>query len=356
MRHGKISSMAPQIALVDPMCKTGYRPTDLAKGVLGGTEATVLRVAARLKGRVNFSHYQAGRREAEATEAGQMHPLEDAASMGRADGIIVINSWKLAVRMRKSHPGVPIHVWLHVFPGRHNRPMGRALRMADIGLICVSKSHAEQLGTFLGAGPKPQITWIYNPIADDLAPRPVSRDPNLLLFCSSPHKGLQEVFERFTRLRREMPQLRLAVADPGYLRWDAGPPPENAVFLGNLTHEALIAQMRQALCLFYAQTGFAETFGLVMAEASAVGTPVLAHRGLGANNEILNADFQGSADGVIDCTDPVAIASTIHRWQASPPSPTANPQFRLKSVARRWERLLSGGMQACDFHPAMQEA
>lgn len=356
MKHGLIRSNAPRIALLDPMCKSGYGPVDLANGVLGGTEATVLRVAGGLKGRVTITHYQAGRRDTELTEAGQMHPVEHMATMGRVDGIIVINSWKLAVRMRKLHPGVPIHIWLHVFPGRHNRPMGPALKKADIGLICVSQSHAGKLSDFLAKEAAPQITWIYNPIADDLAPRPVARDPNLLFFCSSPHKGLREVFERFIELRRDMPNLRLSIADPGYLRWDAGPPPENTEFMGSLTHDALVTQMRQALCLFYPQTSFAETFGLVMAEASAVGTPVLAHRGLGANDEILKADFQGRADGVIDCGDPAAIAGVIRRWQAAPPSPTANPEFRLKAVARRWERLLSGSAQAWDAHPAMQEA
>lgn len=249
---------------------------------------------------------------------------------------MVINRWKLAVKLRKRHPDRPVLLWLHVHPGRHNRAMGAALRDADIPVICVSRSHARALGTFLDPHGRPVTTWIPNPIPDELHPGACPRDRDRLLFASSPHKGLAEVFEQFAALRRHLPRLTLAVADPGYLRWTVGPPPEGVVVLGSLSHPQLIDEMRRALCLFYPQTSFAETFGLVMAEANAVGTPVLVHAGLGANDEVV-ADPRQRIDG----RDPAQILERITAWRRQPPAVQANPDFRLSRVARNWRRLLS---------------
>src|SRR5690606_37804049 len=132
-------------------------------------------------------------------------------------------------------------------------------------------------------------------------------------------------------------------ADPGYLRWDTGPAPEGVVFLGALSHGALIGQMRRALCLFYPQTTFAETFGLVLAEANAVGTHVLVHDGLGANAEIV-ADANRRVDG----HDRAQMLARIRAWRRAPPHVGANPAFRLDAVARDWTDMLE---RATAVHP-----
>tara|TARA_R110002096_G_scaffold235626_1_gene425956 strand:+ start:1060 stop:1392 length:333 start_codon:yes stop_codon:yes gene_type:complete len=108
-----------------------------------------------------------------------------------------------------------------------------------------------------------------------------------LFFCSSPHKGLNQVFRQFAALRERFPKLTHEVADPGYLAWDTGKIPDGVWLRGSLSHDRRIGRMRRALCLFYPQDSFAETFGLVIAEANAVGTPFLVQRGLGANDEVV---------------------------------------------------------------------
>lgn len=133
----------------------------------------------------------------------------------------------------------------------------------------------------------PTIDVIYNPIADDLRPGDATGDLNRLLFASSLHKGLKQVFEQFAGLRKALPKLTFSVADPGYLTWETGPVPEGVVFLGSLSHAALLRQMRRSVCLFYPQTSLVETVGLVLAETNAVGTPALVHAGLGAIDEIV---------------------------------------------------------------------
>nr|WP_272911673.1 glycosyltransferase family 4 protein [Loktanella sp. M215] len=209
--------------------------------------------------------------------------------------------------------------------------MAQALTAARVALICVSRSHASALRTFLLNRPLPFIDFIHNPIADDLTPDATAYDPNRLLFASSPHKGLAQVFAQFRTARDAIPSLTLAVADPGYLAWDTGPVPDGVTFLGALPHAALIAQMRRSLCLFYPQTTFAETFGLVMAEANAVGLPVLAHHGIGANAEVL-----GDTEQVVDGTDPDQIVARIRTWRSLRPKVAAQPHFRLAAVAKRW--------------------
>ena len=323
------------LMIVDPCSAAGYDLPDLETGGLGGTEATVLRVATALSPRFEITHYQNGRSHRHLSGAGQLRSLQDLDEQQRPAALIVINRWKVAFKLRRLHPDTPICLWLHVYPGRHNRKMGAALKAADITVICVSETHARELMGFLGAEDVPPIRVIYNPLDDTLHPDATPRDPDRLLFASSPHKGLAEVFSQFATLRRDIPELTLAVADPGYLRWDTGPVPEGVVFLGSLSHRALIRQMRRALCLFYPQTTFAETFGLVLAEANAVGTPVLAHRGLGANGEIV-ADAAQQVDG----HDPAQILARIREWRRAPPQVTANPAFRLGRVAGDWAQLL----------------
>jgi glycosyltransferase involved in cell wall biosynthesis len=323
------------ISFVDPCCHGGYSPVSLTCGGLGGTEATVLRIAEALVQQVEVVHFQNGRSDTSASSAGWMRPLADVLQPRKATTYVVLNSWKVACKLRKAHPDATIILWLHVNPGRHNRGMAAALIAADVPVICVSQSHAAQLRRFLGDKAQPNINFIYNPLDDALSPDTTPRNPNRLLFASSPHKGLAQVFAQFRAARETIPDLTLRVADPGYLAWDTGPVPEGVIFLGKLSHSGVIAEMRRALCLFYPQTSFAETFGLVLAEANAVGTPVLAHGTLGANAEVV-----GDPSQLVDGNDTEQIVETLHRWQAGPPVVSTNPAFRLTTVARTWAETL----------------
>jgi glycosyltransferase involved in cell wall biosynthesis len=59
-------------------------------------------------------------------------------------------------------------------------------------------------------------------------------------------------------------------------------------WLGTLTPAQTLEQAASALCVFMPNFVLPETFGLVFAEANAVGTPVLAHD-CGAAREVLHA-------------------------------------------------------------------
>ncbi|MFN0263979.1 glycosyltransferase [Tepidamorphus sp. 3E244] len=333
------------VTFVDPVAPRPYSGAPGALAGLGGTESTLVRVCESLSAHMPVRVRQTARQLPVEIAGGVSYadldlrrPLPE-----NPDRIVVVNSLKVAPKLARLHPHARVHVWLHVFPGRHTLRLAPALKAHGVDIICVSRSQARWLECELGDD-APPITHVHNPIADDLAPDGTARDPNLLLFASSPHKGLAQVFERFERLKIRFPDLRLAVADPGYLDWPTGRIPEGVLPLGRLSQPDLIDWMRRALCLFYPQDHFAETFGLVIAEANAVGCAALLHRGLGANDEVASGPGQ-----CIDTTDADAIAARIADWRAAAPAtPFAEPrpEFRLSHVAAQWARLLETVPQA----------
>ncbi|WP_299682120.1 glycosyltransferase [uncultured Roseobacter sp.] len=321
---------------------------------MGGTEATVLRVLSGLAGKgVRSRLFQRANTGSRVSSDPLFYTsLQEAYRAADASGVIVvINAWKVAIKLRKSHPAARILLWLHKYPGRHNRKMGAALVHAGVEVVCVSHSHAAHLRRFLGDGVtgSPKIHVIYNPVTDALKPDATPRDPDLLLFASAPHKGLAEVYDRFVAVRQAMPSLRLHVADPGYMAWTTPTPPDGVVGLGPLPQFELHRVMRQALCIFYPQSTFAETFGLVIAEANALGTPVICQRGLGANDEIVS-----TADQAFECSDTSALVARLTVWRRVRPRIKTHDAFRTEAVVDAWFELLqqSAGVTIAPPEPA----
>ena len=220
------------LTIVDTMAPRAYSDRQESLVGLGGTEATVASVAMALGVPVDVR--QAARASVETRGAVRFAPLDLLHPLpGDPPHIVVINSWKVALKVRRHHPTARIDVWPHVYPGRHNRAMGRALAEAGITCLCVSACHARHMREWsLGSGLR--VDHIANPIADALRPDATPRDPDLLVFASSPHKGIGQVFRAFEAARAEIPSLRLVVADPGYLRWPRGPVPGGVELVGRL--------------------------------------------------------------------------------------------------------------------------
>lgn len=320
------------LRIVDPCTPRSYDTTKSLQG-LGGTEATILRIAGALATEARIVIEQAVRTN--ACRIGDLHfrSMDLEPQGGRV--IVVINAWKVALKLRRANPTARILLWLHIYPGRHNRQMGARLRDADIGVICVSASHAQALHDFLPDPPR--IGHIYNPIADDLHPDDTPRKANRLIFASSPHKGLAQVLDLFTHVRKAMPEMKLVLANPGYMRWPMPVLPEGILLRGSLDHDAVIAEFRRALCLFYSQNQFAETFGLVIAEANAVGCPALLHGDTGANREIACSPEQ-----CLEKIDPETVIAQLTSWRSCAPRVQARPDFRLSSVVAVWRNLILG--------------
>ena len=344
--------MTHRVLFVDPFCPEPYQARTLFDRALGGTEASVIRVAEGLAQRGHrVTVAQCGRTWPARSPGGVAYvPFDYAGGWGhlpRAEAVVVLRQHKVLGRVRERFPTSRLALWLHCVPGSKRRRLAAALRDAGATAVCVSNAHRGALHDFLrrkaGDGPaSAPSARIYNPVDDDLAPDGTAVDPDKLVFFSSPHKGLAEVLAAFAHVRTRRPTARLFLADPGY--WTGARPdlPEGAVPLGPLPHRAVLRHVREAFAVFYPQASFEETFGLVFAEANAVGTPVVAHPHAAAR-EVLG-ETPGEGRQLVDARDPEAAARRLGRWwEAGRPAVSAEPRFRTARVVRDWERLLGLG-------------
>ena len=350
------------ILFYDPLCRAPYDTRTLARQALGGTEATLVRVADALGAYV----IQHNRRE----------DWQRYRAPHRLPGIthVVVNRDSRALaRVRERYPAARLYLWLHdrLHPGtrraRWLAATAGVLRECQVTCVCVSDWHRAGVAATLaalGLGERVPTVRIYNPVDDALAPDGTAVDPRKLVFFSSPNKGLNFTLDAFAHLRHRMPDLRLVVGNPGYKR-TRGALPAGVESLGALPQARMHAEVRGALCTFFPNFVIPETFGLVFAESHALGTPVLTHD-CGAAREILAdpaellplrraqrlyeagaallpvrwrrgpAWLAGRA-GLFD-----AYAARLAAWRdGARPRVAPDPRFRASAVMAQWRALLS---------------
>ena len=154
------------------------------------------------------------------------------------------------------------------------------------------------------------------------------------MFFSSPNKGLKQIAECFLKINNILPDLRLYIANPGYKSSSEINFNANVTILGSLPHHKMMEHVSQSLCIFYPQDSFAETFGLIYAEANAYGTAVLAHD-IGTAREILHENNQ-----LIDANNTEEILEVIKDWQTTYPSVGYNENFSDEAIFSQWNKLL----------------
>jgi glycosyltransferase involved in cell wall biosynthesis len=331
---------------------------------MGGTESTILRIAEGLAARgYRISVAQGGRSTVEISESGARYlPLNwrDLAENFYQE-IILLNTPKLLKGCRRLWPQANIKLWIHCFPGKRRRKMLNKLAVnANAELLAVSdtlrrtlQNHLQKFKTY---GSKPnqptqlaRVRRVYNPIADELQSDSTPVDINKLVFFSSPHKGLAQVLKVFEGIKKVLPDLQLYIANPGYVPLPKNLSRKDINILGALSQKEVIQHVREALCVFYPQDFFKETFGLVFAEANAVGTPVLTSA-VGAAPEVLENKQQ-----ILDVRNITEVAVTIAKWQAGRrPIVQLPTKFRTRQVLNHWEKLLAG-LQPVDRLPVEKD-
>ncbi len=323
---------------IDTTCPKQYSDLSLIVGGIGGTEATVIRIAENVPSPVTVAQHC---RTTEMTSSSGVsyRPLLYGDLKSRWGQIVVLRSPDVAITMRKRFKHTTsFWLWLHDAPTKYLADKAKQLADLNIGIICVSnwqKTQVLELFRAHGVQAYPKIKMIYNPIANELDSDNTAVDPNKLVFFSSPHKGLSETLTMFQKLREFDPALELHIANPGYFPSMDVSTAKNVHNLGELAHEEVIKQVRSALCVFYPNTVFPETFGLVLAEANAVGTPVLTHP-IGAVHETLT----NPGTQIVDCKNIKTVVDKVLEWKAGGrPEVHANKAFRLENVIREWKRL-----------------
>jgi glycosyltransferase involved in cell wall biosynthesis len=344
----------------DPTCQQPYDTRTLRQQAMGGTEATVIRIADALEALVaqhnrteNYGRYRLPERMPEITS-------------------VVINRDSRALPLvSELYPNARVYLWLHdqLRPGSKRAgwlaSTAGLLRERAVTIVCVSDSQRRAVEAALRTMRLEGLRTLtlYNPIDDSLAPDGSPVDPDKLVFFSSPNKGLKFALDAFRALRREMPQLRLVVGNPGYkVRKTARI--DGVEYLGPQPQSRIHAEVRGALCTFFPNFVIPETFGLVFAESNALGTPVLTHD-CGAAAEVLGERSQmlpvTMADRVYETllthvspamrAGPARVAEAlglfepyrarIREWRSGGrPHVGPDPRFRLSTVAEQWRALL----------------
>jgi glycosyltransferase involved in cell wall biosynthesis len=346
----------------DPVTPKPYGSGSLLDEPMAGTESTVVRVADAL-GAVVMQH---NRVEVE----GRYIPPGPRPGTER---LIVLREPHVILQLHQQFPEAHIYLWCHdtVMPGstRARRLASSAATLAelDVTVVCVSdylRLQVESALRLADTSRRIRTRTLFNPVDDDLAPDGTRVDPSKLVFLSSPHKGLAFALDAFRALRRAIPELHLSVADPGY-RPTRPSEIAGVEWLGSVPHPRAVDEMRSALCVFAPNFVRPETFGLVLAEANAVGTPVLTHD-CGSAAEVLGDPRQllpvtrwerahehitrrlptsahrrvAAAADRLGVFDP--YIRRIAEWRSGDrPIVGPDPRFRLSVVTNEWRQLLS---------------
>lgn len=326
-----------RIAFLDYSCPFPYDADTLATTPMGGTEATVVRVAEGLAARGHHVAVFQHNRTSEGTGLAH-YPVYGKLSF-KPDAVVLLRDPKRVSIARTKYRDANLFLWCHDFNLNEVVEHYPSLKDTGVKILGVSRTHKslilDALLTRIGDVRGVTADFVYNPIADDLLPDETPVDPNKLVFFSSPHKGLEHGLHLFSRISHTWNDYRLFVGNPGYL-----PSPalfgDKVVNLGPLTHSEIIKHVRSAFAVFHPNLVFPETFGLVHAEANAVGTPVIAHR-LGATPEVLDRP----AEQLTDCRSEKAVIDRIDFYRRNGrPKVQGKDAFRLSNILKEWERLL----------------
>jgi glycosyltransferase involved in cell wall biosynthesis len=325
-----------RILFLDVTAPKPYDFNTLQTEPQGGTESTVTRIAEGLAARGHAVTVEQRVREHTTQSTPVIYKPESVT--GKYDAVIALRSPGVIPQVRSRWPDAKPFLWLHDF--NQNEVVAsyeKYLKGTGTKILCVSRTHKTQVAsemlTRIGLVEGVTVDFIYNPIADDLQPDAAPIDKHKLVFFSSPHKGLDHALYLFGRLQSFDPAFKLCVANPGYVAGLANLP-DGCIDLGKLAHPGVLQEVRSALAVFHPNAVFPETFGLVHAEANALGVPVLTSP-LGANREVIQ-----DANQIVNVRDEKAVIDKLLAWRDARPVVSGKPEFRLSTVLDQWEEKI----------------
>jgi glycosyltransferase involved in cell wall biosynthesis len=332
-----------RILFVDGACPRPYDGNTLETEPQGGTESTVTRVAEGLAQRGHAVRIAQHNR----TERADVHGVEHR-SFGEIGDfgpthVVVLRTSTFLDQISAKWPHARGFAWYHDRPrpgenfGMHVEALIRTRGTA----ILVSRWHLTQWRECLlaqgYAEDATRAVRVYNPVPEHLRPDDTPVDPDKFVFFSIPDKGLRETVDFFNRFR-DHPRLRdarLHVASPGYREVDVEIAADRVVQLGSLPWKRVIEELRGAFMLLDCNTHMPEAFGLLHAEADAVGTPWIGAP-MGANPEVCS-----HPDEMMDLSDPDAVLARLLHWREhGRPQVRGREEFRTSAVMDAWEALL----------------
>ncbi|MDX1901719.1 MAG: glycosyltransferase family 4 protein [Gammaproteobacteria bacterium] len=335
-----------QILFYDVEAQIPYTVLTRLQQGLGGTEATVTRVAHALAEHHEIFVAQLSRSIAEERMIrGVTYLSLETANSLKPDAVILLKKRQWLEPTADLFPNARRFFWLHNIISKDIYYDRKILSAYEI--IAVSDFHREHIARRVHGQwhqrllnnkslryECPPIHRIYNPIDDNLTIDQTPWHSNELILASSPRKGLQLNLSAFAEINKIFPEYHLTIATYAPLP-ETIQLPNNVTFLGSLPQPELLQRIRESFCMFYPQYQDPETFGLVYAESNAVGTPVLAHD-FGAAREVLSDPSQ-----LIDGRNIQTVIDKMHAWRKQRPIVQAKPEFRLSAVKKAWLDLLN---------------
>lgn len=327
-----------KLLILDTACPKPYTLKSLETDTLGGTEATCIRLCRELSKRFEVAVLQHNRAHT-LVEDNITYLKNDQGKLDhQADVYITLRDPGTYANLVKSAPAAKHYLWMHdVLAGEYLEHTLKVLDGIPAHFIVGTVWQHSQLSQALGS--KTQHNWkitILPNFVEAYCDRSyIGYDNYQLINFSSPHKGLLNVLRLFEKLRVVEPRFILKIANPGYFE-SVTEVPENVFNLGVMKHRELMSIVETSLCLFYPNTTFAETFGLVYAEANALGTPVIAHN-IGAASEVLSTPSQ-----IIDCNNDQLVIDTVIKWsKGERPVVKAREQYTINEAIREWVKFLN---------------
>ncbi len=326
-----------KILFVDPCCPKPYTTDSLKDTPMGGTEATCARLMRELQkqDKVTMCQMRRDKYEVDSLSIEYINYIDTA---DNPDVVVTLRDGKTFRVMNERYPKAKHYLWMHdVVGGAYKEHLVQTLSGFPTHFVCGSYWHKMQIinefeSEFISHNFK--IEQISNFVEDYCTVTSREYDPYKLVFFSSPHKGLHRVCDLFRELRKVEPKYHLSISNPGYFP-DAQGLPEGVTNLGILQHKEAIDQVRGALCLFYPNNTSPETFGLVYAEANAVGVPVLCHD-IGAAKEVISTPQQTVGQSVEE------VIKTVQAWTSGDrPVVKVKEQYTIKEAIREWRKFLN---------------
>lgn len=344
-----------RLLFIDAKSSEAYDLDTLNEKAVGGTEGTLLRVAAGLSRSHQVYVAQLGRKESRSySDNLTFISVEESRDMSPApEVVIILRKHRLVKPYSKIYPKAKLVLWLANFQKREVLVHRHWLIKTGCRVICMSRHHRDHSSRILNGSiawlfrifslqaKRLDIDYIYNII--DIEPfENVAKNNNKLLFMSTANKGLIPTLKAFKVLYQRFPELELYIAgtsmeglkDPKAEFADLINQP-GIKLLGKLPHAELMRHTQESMCVFYPQAQHPETFGIIYAEANAVGTPVLAHD-FGSAAEVLSSSQQ-----LINGRDINEVIERVSEWKTQgPPQVSAREEFRSEAVIAQWQKLL----------------
>lgn len=320
------------VLFIDSVCPKPYDAETLHTTSQGGTESTVTRIAEGLAERGwDVRVEQHNRDTDEHGSAIYTYYAENVRV--EASHVVCLRNPSTLEHARERFPEAKLYLWSHdLYTDQAAAFVTSDVSNTKASVVCVSNFHKQQIREAGYSGP---LKVSHPPIDSCIERRDEPYDPFQLSWFSSPHKGLKQALELFAEIHKRDSRFKFLIHNPGYFE-DHTADQTGVVIMLRGSYLDSLETVRNSLCVFYPNMVFPETFGIVFAEADALGTPVLTHD-LGAAREVLDHPQE-----IVDCGNVEKVVERVLHWsRGNRPVVRANPKFSLKRSLDSWEKILN---------------